>query len=65
MIEEGGGGGRQRASCLIAKQTVEFPQVLASAYKCMYVLVTYTDNTVPRVLSRRTVQGHAGQRVVG
>ena len=33
----GGGGGRrrgmeQRASCLVAKQAVEFPQVLASNY---------------------------------
>ena len=28
--EEGGGGGGQQASCLVAKQAVEFPQVLAS-----------------------------------
>ena len=26
----GGGGGGQQASCLVAKQAVEFPQVLAS-----------------------------------
>ena len=26
----GGGGGEQQASCLVAKQAVEFPQVLAS-----------------------------------
>ena len=32
MEEEsiGAGGGRQQASCLVAKQAVEFPQVLAS-----------------------------------
>ena len=30
---EGGGGGQQAwASCLVAKQAVEFPQVLASAF---------------------------------
>ena len=28
----GGGGGGQQASCLVAKQAVEFPQVLASTY---------------------------------
>ena len=27
---DGGGGGGQQASCLVAKQAVEFPQVLAS-----------------------------------
>ena len=26
----GGGGGGQQASCLVAKQAVEFPQVLTS-----------------------------------
>ena len=26
----GGGGGGQQASCLVAKQAMEFPQVLAS-----------------------------------
>ena len=32
-IEEGRrGGGGQQASCLVAKQAVEFPQVLASAH---------------------------------
>ena len=30
--EEGGGGGQQ-ASCLVAKQAVEFPQVLANVYE--------------------------------
>ena len=34
VMEGGGGGGRwgeeQQASCLVAKQAVEFPQVLAS-----------------------------------
>ena len=28
--EEGGGGSNMQASCLVAKQAVEFPQVLAS-----------------------------------
>ena len=28
----GGGGGGQQASCLVAKQAVEFPQVLDSLY---------------------------------
>ena len=28
-VMEGGGGEEQQASCLVAKQTVEFPQVLA------------------------------------
>ena len=31
----GGGAGEQQASCLVAKQPVEFPQVLASNYKCL------------------------------
>ena len=31
VLEEEGGGGQQ-ASCLVAKQAVEFPQVLASFY---------------------------------
>ena len=30
----GGGGGGQQASSLVAKQDVEFPQVLASNYNC-------------------------------
>ena len=29
MLEEKGGGGQQ-ATCLVAKQDVEFPQILAS-----------------------------------
>ena len=29
-----GGGGGQQASSLVAKQAVEFPQVLASNYNC-------------------------------
>ena len=28
----GGGGGEQQACCLVAKQAVEFPQVLASIH---------------------------------
>ena len=37
LEEEGGaGGGGQLATCLVAKQAVEFPPVLASLYK--YVL---------------------------
>ena len=32
----GGGGGGQQASCLVAKQAVEFPQVLASQYITHY-----------------------------
>ena len=34
----GGGGGEQQASCLVAKQAVEFPQVLASNnyYACTW-----------------------------
>ena len=28
-VLEGGGGGGQQATCLVAKQAVEFPQVLA------------------------------------
>ena len=31
VLEEEGGGGQQ-ASCLVAKQAVKFPQVLASLY---------------------------------
>ena len=36
----GGGGGRgeQQASCLVAKQAVEFPQVLTSLYNNMLTL---------------------------
>ena len=30
VLEEEGGGGGQQATCLVAKQAVEFPQVLAS-----------------------------------
>ena len=33
VMEEGGGGGGKQASCLVAKQAVEFPQVLASIIK--------------------------------
>ena len=29
------GGGEQQASCLVAKQAVEFPQVYTSVYNCM------------------------------
>ena len=28
----GGGGGEQQASCLVAKQAVEFPQVYSASY---------------------------------
>ena len=28
------GGGEQQASCLVAKQAVEFPQVYTSNYEC-------------------------------
>ena len=35
--EGGGGGGGGQASCLVAKQAVEFPQVLAS-YQIMLLL---------------------------
>ena len=30
VMEEGGGGEEQKASCLVAKRAVEFPLVLAS-----------------------------------
>ena len=32
MYGVGGGGGGQQASCLVTKQAVEFPQVLASSH---------------------------------
>ena len=32
----GGGGGGQQASCLVAKQAVEIPQVLASSLILYY-----------------------------
>ena len=32
-VMEEGRRGEQQASCLVAKQTVEFPQVLASYFK--------------------------------
>ena len=32
MKEGGGGGGEQQASCLVAKQAVEFPQVYTSLH---------------------------------
>ena len=39
----GGGGGGKQASCLVAKQAVEFLQVLASIYvllgSCMHFVV--------------------------
>ena len=43
VMEEGGGGGggEQWASCLVAKQAVEFPQVLASLYNVAGTGSTY------------------------
>ena len=48
--EEGGGGGggrEQHASCLVAKQVVEFPQVLASEDKfrhtCRIQYIAYVN----------------------
>ena len=35
-FREGGGGGGQQASCSVAKQAVEFPQVLATHSEMYY-----------------------------
>ena len=45
VMEEG--RGEQQASCLVAKQAVEFPQVLASI--CINVLLTYATNWLHRM----------------
>ena len=34
-------GGEQQASCLVAKQAVEFPQVVASCYNYIYCHYSY------------------------
>ena len=41
-VMEGGGGGGQQAPCLVAKQAVECPQVLASSLLLQHSLVLDT-----------------------
>ena len=48
---KGGGGGGGEATCLVAKQAVEFPQVLLASYhyyhydhSCKYLVVTFSPD---------------------
>ena len=44
MEEEEGGGGGKQASCLVAKQAVEFPQVLASPHNYTGLSIAVTGS---------------------
>ena len=47
MEEEEGGGGGKQASCLVAKQAVEFAQVLASPHNYTGLSIAVTGSKCP------------------